>query len=64
MNAQLQQLKETLFGEGSNVQASNFKMYRGSNQDASVEEVAAELNVALSLLKSGQDVEFVANINC
>ena len=53
MTTQLQMLKEKLFGTDG-LRASNFKMYRGNSQDASVEEVAAELNTALERLKNGE----------
>lgn len=60
MTTQLHQLKETLFGEAG-LRASNFKMYRGNSQDASSEEVAAEMNAALDRLDKGE-FEVVADI--
>ena len=53
MTTQLQLLKEKLFGE-TGVHASNFKMYRGSNSNASVEEVAAALNASLDRVAAGE----------
>lgn len=60
MSAHLQKTKETLFGEGG-VCASNFKMFPGSNRDATAEQVAQELNLAFDRLKAG-DFEVVATI--
>lgn len=60
MTTQLQVAKEKLFGE-SGLRASNFKMFPGNSRDASVEQVAAELNASLARLDAGE-FEVVADI--
>lgn len=59
MSAQLDLAKKRLFDtDGLNVQ--NIKMFPGTSRDATPEQVAEQINRAISQIEAG-DVEFVDN---
>lgn len=50
---QLETAKETLFGKAG-IGASNFKIFPGTDRNATAEEVAAEINESIQRVVNGE----------
>lgn len=53
MGSELERLKHRLFGEGQ-MGARNVKIFRGDNADATAEEIAGQMNLALDEIAAGK----------